>query len=143
MTARLEHANLVVPDIDATIRFLQTAFPDFGIRFDGVGVDGTRWVHVGTHENYLALNAATVKPASQWVPYEGVPGVNHLAFEVDDADALRKRMSAAGYEDSTVTNEHPWRKRVYFLDPDGNDWEFIEYLTDDPEKRHDYGTPDK
>jgi catechol 2,3-dioxygenase-like lactoylglutathione lyase family enzyme len=143
MSAHLEHVNLVVRDIDATIRFLQTAFPEFGIRFDAVADDGTRWVHVGTHETYIALNQATIEPDEPWVPYEGVPGVNHLAYEVDDADALRERLARAGYRDSTVINDHPWRKRVYFLDPDGNDWEFVEYLTDDPEKRHDYLTPGK
>jgi hypothetical protein len=57
--------------------------------------------------------------------------------------ALRERLARAGYRDSTVINDHPWRKRVYFFDPDGNDWEFVEYLTDDPEKRHDYLTPGK
>jgi catechol 2,3-dioxygenase-like lactoylglutathione lyase family enzyme len=143
MSARLEHANLIVRDIDAAIRFLQTAIPEFAIRADETDPDGTRWVHVGTHETYIALNESTVEPAEPWRPYTGVPGVNHLACEVDDVEALRTRMTAAGYEDSTVPNKHPWRKRVYFLDPDGNDWEFIQYLTDDPEKRHDYSTPDK
>ena len=142
MSIRIEHANLVVRDIDGTIRFLQTAFPDFGIRFDGQDPDGTRWVHIGTHESYIALNEATVEPEKRWTPYEGVPGVNHLAYEVDDVEGLHTRLAAAGYEDSTVINKHPWRKRVYFLDPDGNDWEFTEYLTDDPEKRHDYTVPD-
>ena len=73
----------------------------------------------------------------------GMPGVNHLAYEVDDVEALRNRLGTAGYEDSTVSNKHPYRKRVYFLDPDGNDWEFIQYLSDDPKKRHDYSLPDK
>ena len=143
MTVRLEHANLVVRDIDATIRFLQTAFPEFKIRFDGLDPDGSRWVHIGTDETYIALTKSFTEPAERWVPHEGAPGVNHLAYEVDDADTLRKRLAAAGYEDSTVPNKHPWRKRVYFLDPDGNDWEFIEYLTDDPVKQHDYGITDK
>ena len=143
MTVRLEHANLIVRDIDATIQFLQIAFPEFRIRFDGTDPDGTRWVHIGTHDTYVALTQASVEPESCWAPYSGVPGVNHLAYEVDDVDALRERLSSAGYEDSTVTNRHPHRKRVYFLDPDGNDWEFIQYLTDDPEKRHDYLIPDK
>jgi hypothetical protein len=31
---------------------------------------------------------------------------------------------------------------VYFYDPEGNDWEFVEYRTDDPGKRHDYDLPD-
>ena len=143
MTTRLEHANLIVRDIDATIRFLQTAFPDFHVRHDATDPDGTRWVHIGTDDTYIALTLATVEPERRWEPYTGVPGVNHLAYEVDDVEALRERLAAAGYEDSTVTNQHPYRKRVYFLDPDGNDWEFVQYLTDDPAKRHDYAIPDK
>ena len=143
MTARLEHANLIVRDIDATIRFLRTAFPEFRTRFDGVGADGRRWVHFGTDETYIALSQSTVEPERRWVPYTGVPGVNHLAYEVDDVEALRDRLRSARYLDSTVENNHPHRKRVYFYDPDGNDWEFIQYLSDDPAERHDYTLPDK
>jgi catechol 2,3-dioxygenase-like lactoylglutathione lyase family enzyme len=143
MAARLEHANLVVRDVDATIRFLRTAFPEFRTRFDGIGADGRRWVHVGTDETYLALSQSTVEPARRWEPYAGAPGVNHLAFEVDDVEAVRERLAAASYVDSTVPNRHPHRKRVYFLDPDGNDWEFVQYLSDDAAKRHDYALPDR
>ena len=143
MTARLEHANLVVRDLDVEIQFLQTAFPEFRIRSDQTDPDGSRWVHIGTHETYIALNQATVEPAEKWTPYMGQPGVNHLAYEVDDAEALRDRMLDAGYEESTPPNSHPYRKRVYFMDPHGNDWEFIQYLTDDQEKRHDYEILDK
>ena len=32
---RLEHANLVVKDIPATLDFIQTAFPDWKIRGQG------------------------------------------------------------------------------------------------------------
>jgi catechol 2,3-dioxygenase-like lactoylglutathione lyase family enzyme len=138
MTVRLEHANLIVRDIDATIRFLRTAFPEFKVRRDVRDPRGTRWVHIGTDDTYIALNQSSGEPKQRWAPYAGVPGVNHLAFEVDDADDLRARMRAAGYKDSTVPNSHPYRKRVYFYDPDGNDWEFVEYLTDDPAKRNDY-----
>jgi catechol 2,3-dioxygenase-like lactoylglutathione lyase family enzyme len=138
MTARLEHANLCVRDIDGMIRFLRTAFPDFRIRADRTDADGSRWVHIGTNESYLALNAADVTPDRAREPYGGLPGVNHLGYEVDDADALRERMLAAGYEESTVPNAHPFRKRVYFLDPEGNDWEFVEYLSANMAERNDY-----
>ncbi len=70
--------------------------------------------------------------------YAGTPGTNHLGFEVDDVEAVRARLAAAGYEDTTVRNAHPHRKRVYFNDRDGNDWEFVQYLADDPAKRNDY-----
>lgn len=143
MTVRLEHANLLVRDVDATIRFLQTAFPEFRIRFDHRDPRGSRWVHIGTDDTYLALTQSTVEPDQRWTPYAGVPGVNHLAYEVDDVEALRARLKSAGYRDSTVSNAHPHRKRVYFYDPDGNDWEFVQYLSQDPAERNDYKLPDR
>ena len=141
MSIRLEHANMVVRDIDATLRFLQTAIPEFRVRREGTN-DGARWMHVGTDETYIALNAVTAEPAESWVPYMGKPGINHLGYEVDDADAVRERLAAAGYKDSTYPNSHPHRKRVYFYGPDGNDWEFVQYLSDNPAERNDYDLPD-
>jgi catechol 2,3-dioxygenase-like lactoylglutathione lyase family enzyme len=143
MSVRMEHANLIVRDIDATIRFLQTAFPKFRLRHDGRDPSGHRWVHVGTDDTYIALSQSTVEPAQHWRPYAGVPGVNHLAYEVDDVEALRARLQAAGYRDSTGANRHPYRKRIYFRDPDGNDWEFVQYLSDDPAQRNDYTLPEQ
>ena len=143
MTVRLEHANIIVRDIDATIRFLQAAFPEFRIRFEGKDLRGRRWVHIGTNDSYIALTQSTVEPEERWKPYVGLPGINHLAYEVDDVDALRDRLRSAGYQDSTVPNNHAYRRRVYFYDPDGNDWEFVQYLSDDPAKRHDYTLRDE
>jgi catechol 2,3-dioxygenase-like lactoylglutathione lyase family enzyme len=142
MTTRLDHANLTVRDVDETLRFLMTAFPEFRIRAEGKTWSGSRWVHVGTHDVYLALTQAAREGTERWVPYGGKPGTNHLGFEVEDAEKLRERMRAAGYEDMTVPNRHPYRRRVYFHDRDGNDWEFVQYLSDDPEKRHDYTLSD-
>jgi len=142
MTTRLDHANLAVRDVDATVRFLQIALPEFELRAHGIGWGGARWVHLGTDDVYLALHQAISPAAEPWVPYGGKPGTNHLGFEVDDADALRERMLAAGYEDTSVRNAHPWRKRVYFRDDEGNDWEFVQYLSDDPAQRNDYAIPD-
>lgn len=138
MTVKLEHANLCVRDIDAMLRFLQTALPEFRVRAYYTDDDGSRWVHVGTDETYLALSSAWEPGDAPFEPYSGLPGVNHLGFEVDDADALRQRMLSAGYEESTVPNDHPHRRRVYFLDPEGNDWEFVQYFSSDPAERNDY-----
>ena len=142
MKVRLEHANLSVRDVEAMIRFLMTAFPEFRIRGEGTNRNGIRWVHVGTNDTYIVLNQAKADSARHWIPYSGEPGVNHLAYEVDDVESLRLRLNAAGYRDSTVPNAHPHRKRVYFYDPDGNDWEFVQYLSQDPAKRNDYELPD-
>jgi catechol 2,3-dioxygenase-like lactoylglutathione lyase family enzyme len=95
-------------------------------------------MHIGTDDTYIALNESSDEPAEKWVPYDGKPGINHLGYEVDDVDALRERLAAAGFKDSTYPNSHPHRKRVYFYDADGNDWEFVQYYSDDPAERNDY-----
>ena len=51
-------------------------------------------------------------------------------------------LSAAGFRESTYPNSHPHRKRVYFYDADGNDWEFVQYFSDKPSERNDYELPD-
>ena len=45
-----------------------------------------------------------------------------------------------GSEPSDVSglDEHPHRRRVYYRDDYGVDWEFVEYLPEDPEQRNDY-----
>jgi catechol 2,3-dioxygenase-like lactoylglutathione lyase family enzyme len=142
MAFRLEHANICVGDIEPVMRFLKTAFPEFRIRGEGKSRDGTRWVHVGTNDTYIALGQAKADSKRRWMPYSGEPGVNHLAYEVDDVESLRARLKAAGFQESTVPNTHPHRKRVYFYDPDGNDWEFVQYYSQDPAERNDYELPD-
>lgn len=138
MDTRLEHVNLQVRDIDAMLHFLRTAFPDWRIRHDEADEDGERWVHVGNDRCYLALGMAVREPAERWVPYSGKPGVNHLGFEVADVEAVRSRLLAQGYRETTVPNAHPHRRRAYFADGEGNDWEFVQYFSDVPAERNDY-----
>lgn len=141
MSTRLEHANLAVRDVDAMLRFVRTAFPEFRVRGEGTSWNGMRWVHVGSDDTYLALNQASDEPDEPWEPYAGRPGLNHLGYAVDDAEAVRARLLAAGYRETSVPNAHPHRRRVYFADVEGNDWEFVEYFTSDPALRNDYGLP--
>lgn len=138
MNVYMEHANIHVVDVDGLVDFIQTAFPSFEVRHDsGVG-DTQRWVHLGDGTTYLAIYRATTPAAEQWRPYSGKPGLNHIGFVVDDIEDLRRRLLDGGYRETTVPNAHPARKRIYFSDSEGNDWEFIEYMTDDPSRRNDY-----
>jgi catechol 2,3-dioxygenase-like lactoylglutathione lyase family enzyme len=142
MTIRMEHANLHVRHFDDAVRFLKTAFPEFHVRSESVR-DGLRWMHIGTDETYIALNETNVDRNPELKPYDGRPGINHLGYEVDDVDALQKRLAAAGFRDSTYPNNHQYRKRVYFYDADGNDWEFVQYFSDKSSERNDYDLPDE
>ena len=71
MEFRLEHANVCVRDIETMIRFLQTAFPESRVRGEGKSNDGTRWVHVGGDDTYIALGEAKADSERHWVPYIG------------------------------------------------------------------------
>ena len=59
------------------------------MRGEGKNRDGTRWVHIGTNDTYIALGQAKADSNRHWMPYSGEPGVNHLAYEVDDVESLR------------------------------------------------------
>ena len=134
MPSFMEHANISVTDLDATLKFLQTAMPDFDLRHDsGPGPD--RWVHIGNETTYVCLNQMDDTDKS-YVPAS--PGINHIGFAVDDADALHARMLAAGYREGYIPEPHPHRKRVYFLDNDGMEYEFVQYYSDDPKKKNAY-----
>ena len=136
MTTFLEHANMTVIDIDETLRFLSTAFPDWKVRADNIGSSG-RWVHFGSSTHYLAIEdrGATLKGPHE--PYIH-PGLNHLGFVVDELDDLCLRMRSAGYREGMEVPVHPARKRAYFFDDDGNEFEFVEYLVKTSEARNDY-----
>jgi catechol 2,3-dioxygenase-like lactoylglutathione lyase family enzyme len=137
---RLEHANLSVNDIDAIVAFLRVAFPEFRVRCDSIRADGLRWVHVGVGDTYIALFQAAQSRVNAGF---GSSSFNHVGYEVDDVEAVRKRLLQAGYRENLQPNSHPHRKRVYFFDPEGNEWEFVQYFTNDPAKRNDYDLPDQ
>lgn len=78
--AILEHVNLTVRDIDRTVRFLQTALPDWRVRGEGT-MDwfGTpiRWLHIGTDDHYLALQCGSEGEDLDWRSHH--VGAKHLA----------------------------------------------------------------
>lgn len=138
MKTQLEHANMHVRDVDRIVAFIRTAFTDFDIRFDSGKEDPERWVHVGNDDFYLAIYQAQDLVTTGKRPYDGKIGINHLGFVVSDSKAVRERLLEAGYVETTIENSHPARRRIYFNDPEGNDWEFVEYLTADRKQRNDY-----
>lgn len=133
---KLEHANLSVTDVEATTRFMRAALPELTIRGEGRDDRGRPWRHVGNEHFYVALQG--VDGAMTRQPYGDSVGLNHLGWQVDDAGEVEARMRAAGFEPNLRIDDHPARRRVYFHDPDGNDWEFVEYLTEDLAARNSY-----
>ena len=137
----LEHVSLTVRDLEAETAFLLCAFPAYRVRGGGeTEQDGwtQAWRHVGDDDTYIALYEAMPDAGDRPPAHSFVPSANHIGYRVDDAEALRQRLLAAGYREGFIPAPHPERRRVYFLDPAGFEWEFVEYFSDDPERRNRY-----
>ncbi len=136
---RLEHANLVVKDIEATLDFIQTAFPDWRVRGQGKNSwngKARRWLHVGDDNYYITLNDGAEGEIRDLSGH--APGLAHLGFAVDDADGIVTRLEAKGFPIRVKDTEHPFRKTYYFIDPAGFEFEFMQYLSDKDEERNQY-----
>lgn len=140
MEPYVEHANITVLDLDEAVKFITTAFPHFEVRGDGEENHGDwklKWLHVGTDDTYIAFMTTDVAASSDRKPQDAT-GMNHVGFVIDDTEAMKERMVAAGYKAGYATPHHPCRKRLYVTDPTGLSWEFVQYLSDDPAERNDY-----
>ena len=128
----LEHINVSVSSLSPTEVFLTSAFPDFQRRGGGFAPGYGPWIHVGNEQFYVSLTEVPQRQAGG--------GFGHAGFVVEDLDALMERLSQAGYQPSldTALNSHPWRRRIYYEDGNGLEWEFVQYLSDDVAQRNDY-----
>lgn len=133
----LEHANITVKDIDASVRFLLTALPSWKVRGAGQMVwfgKQIRWLHVGSESSYIALqDGGEIAPE----PTAHSLGIKHLGLVVTSVDQVVARLSTAGYRPDPGST-HPYRKRVYFIDDNGLQFEFIEYLSANAAERNAY-----
>lgn len=134
---KLEHANITVPSIDAAIEFLGVVAPDFKVRADKFSE--YRWAHIGNDENYIALQEPkdlhSAKDARR--PYFDF-GVNHLALSVADIEKSIRDLVRLGYQRNGDLSDEVSRKRVYFYDRAGFEWELVQYLSDDPKQMYRY-----
>lgn len=136
---RIEHANITVPDISAAIQFLQTAAPDFEVRRAVDTQDKRPWAHIGNDDFYFALQAPN-HPETAELPkttYSNV-GVNHIALVVSDFDETVHRLLQAGYRQNDKLALERFRKRGYFYDDTGMEWEIVEYLSEKPAEKNRY-----
>ncbi|SET07180.1 Catechol 2,3-dioxygenase [Thalassotalea agarivorans] len=137
---KLEHLNLVVTNIQASINFYQAAFPSWRVRGEGeaqwYGKD-RRWCHLGTDSMYITLNDDGIGENRDLTGHQ--VGLAHFGFVVDDLPALMKRLATVGFDANKFSqNDNPYIRNAYYYDPDGFEVEFVEYLTDDPALRNQY-----
>jgi len=135
--ARLEHVNLVGKNIACSLAFYQAAFPHWKVRAEGDGEwygKPRRWVHFGDDYQYLAISDFGEGENRDLAGHN--VGFAHLAFAVNNLDALIKRLNSAGFPVFKNGAEATFRKNIYFLDADGFEVEFTEYLSDLPYERN-------
>ncbi len=142
MNTYVEHANLTVSNLDKAIEFLTTAMPEFAVR-KRFHLDGRDWAHVGTPESYIAVveEAQSEHPTGERRADMDRIGFNHVGFVVPDAASTQRRLQKAGFHGGYNGGElikAPTRTSVYYLDADGNEFEFMQYLTTDVEARNHY-----
>ena len=124
MNPRLEHVNITVGNSDRSAALIEKLF-GWTIRWAGPSINGGRTVHIGTDSQYLALYSA---PDSDGAPLAWAKGkpLNHVAVEVDDLDAMERRVLEAGLTPFAHGDYEPGR-RFYFFDPDGIEFEIVSY----------------
>ncbi|MEH6578613.1 MAG: VOC family protein [Amphritea sp.] len=136
---RIEHANITVPDIDAAIKFLKIVAPDFEVRKDCTPAGSYRWVHIGNEDYYFALQQPHLdaEPEERLTAYKNY-GVNHIGLVVSELQSIESKLLESGYEQSIATPQEHFRKRAYYFDEAGFEWELIEYLSGKTDEKYLY-----
>lgn len=133
----LEHLNLVVNDIPAALAFYRAAFPHWRVRESGGGDwygKPRKWLHFGDDYQYLTFNDNGEGGIRDLEGHRS--GLAHFAFVTGNLDALVARLGDAGFEVGKDGADEPYRRNVYYIDPDGFEVEFVQYLSDIPEQRN-------
>ena len=133
----LEHLNLVVSDIPATLAFYQAAFPQWRVRDSGAAEwygKPRKWLHFGDDYQYLTFNDDGEGENRNLAGHQ--TGLAHFAFVTNNLDALIERLAAADFTPAKDGADEPYRKNIYYVDPAGFEVEFVEYLSDIPEQRN-------
>ncbi|MGJ8744621.1 VOC family protein [Polaribacter sp.] len=136
---RIEHVNITVPNINKAVSFIKIVAPDFLVRKDEISSDGIRWVHIGNDNYYIALQAThqDSKPKDKNQTYINF-GINHIAFIVSDLETITRKLLEAGYKQGKETPTEKYRKRAYYYDAAGFEWELVEYLSEKPSEKFLY-----
>lgn len=120
-TARLEHVNITVSDIERSAALLEKLC-GWHIRWRGPSMLGGETIHVGSESDYFAVYTRGAVPDRF---AKGQP-LNHVGLVVDDLDAAEAVVVAAGLEPFNHADYDPGR-RFYFFDWDGIEFEVVSY----------------
>tara|TARA_B110000211_G_scaffold171490_1_gene193644 strand:- start:14444 stop:14860 length:417 start_codon:yes stop_codon:yes gene_type:complete len=135
----LEHLNLVVKDISPALAFYQAAFPHWRIRGEGQSTwygKPRRWLHFGDDDIYLAFSDHGESNIRDNRKFQ--VGLSHFAFVTNELAQITQRLEVAGFLGKQGDGAPGVRHNTYFVDTEGYEIEFVEYLTEDFEQRNAY-----
>lgn len=133
----LEHLNLVVKDIPTTLTFYKAAFPHWSVRSKGKQVwygKPRNWLHFGDDYQFITFNDGGENQNRNLAGHQ--IGLSHFAFVTSNIEQIIKRLAEVGFAVSKEGAIDQFRKNVYFVDPDGFEIEFVQYLSDNPKERN-------
>jgi catechol 2,3-dioxygenase-like lactoylglutathione lyase family enzyme len=114
MDMKIEVVFLGVTDVDRAKQFY--------VEQVGFHADHDHRVHEGLRFVQLTPPGSACSVAfGEGITAMAPGGQKGVMMVVDDADATRERLLAAGVDVSEV-DEQPWGRFVSFADPDGNSW---------------------
>jgi catechol 2,3-dioxygenase-like lactoylglutathione lyase family enzyme len=91
-------------------------------------------LHFGDHYQYITFNNNGENKNRDLAGHQ--VGLSHFAFVTNNLEKVIKRLEQAGFAIDKEGADDPFRKNAYFIDPDGFEIEFVEYLSDDPKERN-------
>mgnify|MGYP003385432980 FL=1 len=94
------------------------------------------WVHFGDDYQYIAFNDDGVGENRDLTGHQ--VGLAHFAFVTADIQGVVERLAQAGFEIDKQGAEDEYGENVYFVDPNGYEVEFVQYLSDLPNNRNRY-----
>ena len=95
------------------------------------------WVHLGDESTYIAINQALETESKIEKNYDRI-GINHLGFVVDNVEEIASNLLKNGYKRDYPKQVEKFRIRDYFADSDGNQFEFVQYLSEIVEEKNSY-----
>lgn len=148
MLKRIDHVNIVVSDLKAAADFFCRL--GFSIQHQGdleglwissiVNLDNVRASYVQLSLDRSGSNLELIEFQNPQSPSRGIEsksipnqlGIRHIAFEVDDIEALVDRLRIEGIEFFGEVQTYPatGKKLVYCYGPDGIILEFAQYRGD-------------
>ncbi|MDE1467892.1 VOC family protein [Aurantiacibacter sp. D1-12] len=121
-TARIEHVNLTVSDLDRSIALFEDLL-GWHLRIREKHGWGGEFAHVGSDEDYLALWSDGEDYSGQ---KKGKP-MNHVGLQVSDLDAAEAVVKRHGLEPFSHGKYEPGPRTFYFFDWDGIEFEVVSY----------------